>query len=155
MKLAALLFSLLAMSATAQAQELANCTNPAGFAYFAQKGLVDKKHAGWGEDKITGGIVTLKRLGDKDYDVLFVDSGKSIRSAKQEGGLVRLLRAGESDMTFLVFYPGQTIELYTFMRESDGSHTMQMLSSKGGDLAKIHKSGLMVGTCDRVQFVKE
>jgi len=118
MKSAAALLASLLFCAVASAQDLATCTSPTGHAYYPNKGLVKKKDSGWSVDKISGGIVTLKKLSAKEFDILWVDTTKSIHSAVQDGGLVRLLRTGESDMTFLVFYPGQTIELYTFMQET-------------------------------------
>lgn len=147
-------FACFAIAAVSQAQELATCTSPKGYANYAQKGIVPKKNAGWAEDKITGGITTLRQLGPDDFDILFVDATKSIISAKQDGGLVKLVRAGESDMTFLVLYPGNAIELFTFMRDDAGNNVMHQLSSKGGEEARIHKSSVMVANCSTIQFPK-
>jgi hypothetical protein len=154
MKAIFIALSFFAITAAANAQEMATCKEPQGYAYYPYKGLNKKETAGWDKDGITGGVFSLKRLNAEEWDILFIDTTKSIRSSKQEGAVIKLLRAGEKDMTFLVYYPGMTLEIYTFLQEKDGKNSVHILVSKGGDAAPISKSSVMVGTCGPIQFVK-
>jgi len=44
------------------------------------------------------------------------------------------------------------IELYSFWVESDGKAKFSMIQSKGGDNMPIHKSSVLVGDCDSINF---
>lgn len=130
---------------------VATCKEPSGYSYYHEGGMLSKKDSGFTEDKITGGLFTLVRIGQKEYDLLFVDASKSITSTKQEGGRIQLLRRGRNDATFLVVYPNST-ELFTFYKENNsGSERFDMLQSKGGAMP-IHKSTVMTGSCSGLRF---
>ncbi len=137
----------------AQATELATCSSLKGHSYYPNVALNPEK-GGWTPDGITGGVTTLKQLADNEFDILYIDVTKSIRSSKQEGALIRLLRKGASDMTFLVFYPGNSVEIYTFTQERSGKKTLTVLTNKGGDLAMLHRSSLMAADCDSLSLIK-
>ena len=134
------------------AQTITNCRNPTGYAYYNHSGVTSKKESGFQTDKITGGITSFVKLPDGKFDINIVDIRKQIISFTQDGGRVVLLRSGNSDATFLHFHQGMVIELYSFWLESDGKAKFSMIQSKGGDNMPIHKSSVLVGDCDAINF---
>ena len=134
------------------AQTITNCRNPAGYAYYNHSGVISKKESGFKNDKITGGITSFVKLQDDKFDITIVDTRKQIISFTQDGGIVALLRSGKNDATFLHYYPGMVIELYSIWVESDGKTKFSMIQSKGGDNMPIHKSSVLVGDCDPINF---
>jgi len=139
-------------SSVTQAQSITSCKNPEGYAFYHHSGQVPKERSGFVKDKITGGMVTLQKVGEKQYDILFVDAYKQVISATGDGGTVTLLRKGNKDATFAHFYAGKVLELYTFWVDTNGQPKYDLLQSKGGDLMQIHKSSIMVGTCGAINF---
>lgn len=139
-------------STSALAENLAVCGSVVGKSYFAEKGIVSKKDSGWNDDKISRGKITLVKLGKNQYDLLFLDATGAIVSTIQDGGEVVKLRQGTSDFTFLIYYPGNTIEIYTFLVDNSGRQMVILIQSKGGDSALIHKSAVLVGECDSIVF---
>lgn len=129
------------------ADTVVTCKNPRGYANYHHTDSVPKKESGFTEDGITGGLTTLVRINQNEYDLLFTDTRQEIISNRHDGGTVRLLRKGKNDATFLVFYPGMVIELYTFYKDASGSEKFDILQSKGGDGMLIHKSAVMTGSC--------
>lgn len=134
------------------AQEITSCKNPEGYSYNHYSGQVPKASSGFVKDKITGGMVTLQKVGNGKYDILFVDVYKEIISAIGDGGNVTLLRRGKTDATFVHSYPGKIVELYTFWVDTEGQPKYDLVQSKGGDSMQIHKSAIMVGTCGTINF---
>lgn len=139
-------------SSLTQAQPITSCKNPEGYAYYHYSGQVSKTDSGFTKDKITGGMVTLQKVGEKQYDILFVDATKKIISATGDGGNVVLLRSSKNDATFMHSYPGKVIELYTFWLDSDGLPKYDLIQSKGGSSSPIHKAAILVGTCGPIDF---
>jgi hypothetical protein len=139
-------------SPLSQAQPITSCKNPEGYAYYHYSGQVSKVNSGFTKDKITGGMVTLQKIGEKQYDILFVDANKKIISAVGDGGNVVLLRSSNNDATFMHSYPGKVIELYTFWLDSDGLPKYDLIQSKGGSSSPIHKAAILVGTCGPINF---
>lgn len=142
----------IAITHLAHAQAITTCQNPEGYSYHHFYGPVPKVKSGFTKDKITGGMVTLQKVGDGKYDILFVDATKQIISAVGDGGSVTLLRRGKKDVTFVHAYPGKVIELYTFWEDTEGRPKYDIVQSKGGDSMKIHKSSIMIGTCSSINF---
>lgn len=70
----------------AHASDIASCSDPSGKGYFPEIGLVAKKDSGWSDEKITGGVTKVIKIGENEYDVLFVDTRKEIVSARRDGG---------------------------------------------------------------------
>ena len=136
----------------ALAQVVAKCGDPTGYSHYHHRWPTPKSESGFQEDRISGGLTTLQRLGKGDYDILMVDARKQVMSYKQDGGKILLLRRGKSDVTFLVVFEGMVIELYTFYRDADGEGRYDLLTSKGGDLMPIHKSALMSGKCSELNL---
>lgn len=133
-------------------QTITNCRNPVGYAYYNHSGITLKKDSGFQNDKITGGITSFVKLSDGKFDINVVDVRKQIISFTQDGGRIVLLRSGKKDATFLHFHPGMVVEIYSFWLESDGKAKFSMIQSKGGDSMPIHKSSVLVGDCDDINF---
>ncbi len=140
------------VTGSACAEAVAVCSDPVGQAYYHRTPLVSKKDSGFQQDKITGGLTTLQQLENGEYDILIVDTRKQVISFRQDGGNILLLRRGKNDATFLVIFPGMTIELYTFYTDADGIKRFDMLQSKGGDGMPIHKSSVMTGVCSEMNL---
>ena len=130
----------------AQAVDLATCSSPKGWAYYNYSGLIDKKTSGWNEDGVSGGITTIKKMSDGNYDILIKDTRGSLYSIKQDGGKVMLLRSLPNDMAFLHLSKLGIIEIYNIFKEADGVIKMSLIQNKGVSV-KIRKSAVMVGNC--------
>ena len=142
----------LLLSTTSHAANVAQCSNPVGQAYYPYLGLMEKKTSGWTDDKITGGITTLRKIGKNQYDLLFVDSFKQIISTIQDGGKVYLYSKGTNNVSFLVLYPGKTVEVFTFLVNNDGKAEYTYVSSRAGDGVLFPKATVMRGDCQFVKF---
>jgi hypothetical protein len=145
-----LLVCLVAFSASAVAQDIANCRSPKGKAFYFNMGIVPKSKAGWDDDGITGGVFTLTRQGD-DFDILYLDTTKKLVSSKSSGAVIQPLRIGENNFTLMVYYPNDTIEIYTFAKDLSGLNSLHLMQSKGGS-ALIHKSAILIAKCDYIRF---
>lgn len=88
---------------SAYSEEIATCNDPKGYAYYPHS-IFSKEDSGWQEDRITGGVTTLTRLGKNDYDILFIDATKRIVSSKQDGGKVIVSKRGVADVYVIVAY---------------------------------------------------
>jgi hypothetical protein len=134
------------------AQEIATCKNLEGYSYYHFSGVVPKNKSGWNDDKITGGVTTLTKNANGEYDILILDASKTIKSLTQEGGKVILIRKGVKDASFIHLYPGMVAEVYTFWTTTDGKNKLDMLRSKGGNGVLVHLSSLMIGECGNIDF---
>lgn len=144
-------FTLFCMPATsASAEQLAYCSEPEGFGYVSNFGVVPESRAGWIPEKITGGSYKLVSNSGK-YDLIYVDVTGEPYSTIGNGGFVEMVRSGLNNYTVMAGYEGDTFELYSFVKERDGAMKMHVLSSKGG-MGQINKSTVMVGRCDYVKF---
>ena len=149
-----LLLASIAITANyAVAQPIADCKNPEGFALYHHNKDATAK-IDFEKDKITGGMLSIQKIKDETYDLLVVDSRKKISSMVQDGGKFILLRKGKTDATFLLIFPNSSIELYTLWTDARGRHKLDMLQSRGGDETSLlsHKSSVMVGNCDSINF---
>jgi hypothetical protein len=138
------------------AQAVAICSDPGGQAFYHHMPMLPKTESGFQQDRITGGFTTLQRLENGKYDILITDARKQVISSRHDGARVLLLRRGKADATFLVAYPGGSIEIYTFYADAGNVRRFDLLSSKGGDRALVHKSSVMTGECSELnlQLVK-
>lgn len=151
MKLVTALLALL-FNTAAHAEDIAACSDPTGKGYFPEIGLVTKEDSGWEDEKITGGITKLTKLGENQYDILFVDMRKDIISARDDGGTVIPLNRGENAFSVLVVYPGKTAEVYTFLKSTSGDLEYLHTLSRAGDQVVITKATVMRGTCSYINF---
>ena len=134
------------------AQIITSCQNPQGKAFYHFSGLTPRENSGWQDDKITGGITMLQKLDNDKYDILFVDIRKKVLSLTQDvGGSVKLFRKGAKDASFLYYFPGRVLEIYTFWQDSEGNYKLDIISSKGGSWV-IHKSSILVADCAKIDF---
>ena len=145
-------FASLMCLVSAHASDIASCMDPIGKGYFPEIGLVSKKDSGWSDEKITGGITKVAKLGENEYDVLFLDARKEIVSARRDGGLVFLLNRGKNAFSLLVVYPGKTAEIYTFLKSNSGQLEYIHTLSRAGDDVLITKASVMRGTCNYIRF---
>lgn len=146
------IFIALVCSFHAHAADIASCSDPSGKGYFPEIGLVGKKDSGWSDEKITGGITKVAKLGEDEYDILFVDVRKDIISARQDGGRVLLLNQGKNAFSMLVVYPGTTAEVYTFLKDNSGKLEYVHTLSRAGDGVLITKASVMRGNCSYINF---
>ena len=117
------------------AEELAVCGASEGYAFYPKAGLAaQNEDAGkWVDDKISGGRLTLTRIGKDEYDLLFSDSTGRIVSAKQDGGVIVPAGGASDTVSLIVVYPGTgVVETYTFLRKADTGAEVIWTSNKGG-----------------------
>ena len=145
---------LLTFSSISHAVDIASCSNPKGKGYYPEFGLIDKENSGWEDEKITGGITKLSKIGKDEYDILFVDTRNQIFSSREDGGIVIMLNRGKNVVSFLVVYPGQTADIYTFLKNNSGSLEYINVLSRAGDAVPITKAHIMRGDCDYIDFSK-
>ena len=147
-------FIILFSCAAANAETIANCSNPKGKSYFVNHGIVGKTKSGWEDDKITGGMFSLVKLAPKGYDISFVDIRKQITSSVADGARVILTSNSPSDAIFVVAYPETgTTEIYKFFREDSGD-LMFSVSSVRSNNAPVTKISMMIGDCSSIDFEK-
>lgn len=138
------------VATAAEAATVAACGAQSGRAYYPAAGLVPKGKDGWTDDQTTGGSTTLTRSADGSLDILFRDATGEITSARNDGADIVLLRKSANEVAVLVAYGEglQAVEVYSFIRETDGSARMLQLSSKGVSLAmSVPKAGVYVADC--------
>lgn len=136
----------------ANATDVATCRNPTGWAFYHSGGLVPKGVEGWRKDEINPGSFRLQRLANGDYDISVTDANQSPFSLRGDGGEVIFMRSGPDNATFLHFFKGKVIELYTFWVSVDGKLRFDLIQSKGGATSPVHKSAVMVGDCSSIKF---
>ena len=132
--------------------QIAACENPIGFAYYPYLSPVPKNKSGWIEDKISGGKSILVK-NPSGLDLVFIDSVKKTPlSSVEDGGKVILLRKTFNQISVMVNYESVT-EIYTYWRTDGGQLQYSILQSKNGMVAgTISKSGVMVGSCQFINF---
>lgn len=133
-------------------QTVASCGESEGVSYYHHATILSKKNSGFTKDRITNGMISLQKMPDGSYDILLVDVRKKILSMVQDGGKVGLLRKGNNDATFMLYFPNNSIEIFTFWIDVEGNKRYDHLSSKGGDATLIHKSSVLTGQCDEINL---
>ncbi|MFN3522011.1 MAG: hypothetical protein ACK4YQ_07160 [Phenylobacterium sp.] len=126
------------------AKTLAICGAVSGHAYFVAKDLVSPEESGWDEDRISIGRITLSRADNGDLDVAYVDATGDVFSSRSEGAAIVAGRMTTDEAAVLVAYPGQTMEIYQFVRNDAGEAQVLLLQSKGSPIAK---ASVLVGSC--------
>lgn len=134
-----------ASGALAQSQTVAVCGAVKGQAYFFDSGLVRGKSAGWSDDGISNGRITLSKTGKDEYDVVYSDASGGAYSSRGEGAVVVPGPLSTDQMSILLFHPQNVIEVYQFVRDRTGKARVALLQSKGTD--SITKASVMVGEC--------
>ncbi len=136
----------------AQSQDLATCRNPTGKAFRHFSGAQSQEDAGWSDERISNGAITITQAADGHFDLLYVDGRNKPISMTQEGAKVVVLRSGPNELLLLSHYEATTTELYSFFREKDGKNRYTVMTSRTGPRAVLPKSSLMVGDCDPIRF---
>lgn len=137
------------MNSAYASTQIASCSSPQGYSYYAAYGLVPKDKAGWQKDGITGGKTTLSVING-NYDILYTDSsGRGIMSATAEGAKVVMTRNTSSTIQVIVLYPTSTTEIYTFWRTTDGSYQFSQIQNK---IDPVPKSSVYVGNCSFINL---
>jgi hypothetical protein len=140
-----------ALSFPALAQDIANCSGARGQAYFPFAGVVSKDKSGWREDAISGGKIIVRKLGAKEYDIIYNDATRSGVSSRNDGGYVLFARGGSQDFSLIVVYPNATTEIYSFWRTTDNQFQYSHAQNKGGS-APVPKTSVLIGRCDYINF---
>lgn len=148
----ALSLSLTTLVASSQQADIATCRNPAGKAYRHLNGLVDKRDAGWVDENISNGVLTLVLSANGSMDMLFIDARNKPISMTQDGAKIIVLRSTDKSVSLLAHYPGTTTEIYSFFLEKDGKNKYSVLTSRTGPQAIVETSRVMVGQCDPIRF---
>ncbi len=140
-------------SSTLIAKDIANCESLDGYAYYLNYGLVPSNESGMADDYISKGKTSLKLLNKEknEFDILYYDALGSITSSKQDGASILPLLVSPSSISLIVYWPSQTIEVYSFWREDNGKTKYSLQQSKMGDVP-IRKVNLMVGDCSYLSF---
>lgn len=139
-------------SSVGVAQNVTTCRAPKGYSYYHYQGLTRKDSSGFVEDALSSGVFTIKKVDSEHFDILYLDTRKTIISSVADGAVVRLLRRGKTDATFISIYNQSEIELYTIWLDKDSKPKLDLIVSRGGDLSLLHKSGVLVGDCDPIDF---
>ena len=150
--LPAVVLCLLAHSSLAQ-ETVAVCANPEGYALYHHSMLVPKDKSEFRKDAVSGGLITLHRLPNGEYDILLVDARKKKPiSDRNNGAEIELARRGSNDATFLAMFGGRAIEVYTVYENAGGINRFDILQNKGGDRMPVHKSSVMTGNCSELRL---
>lgn len=144
---AALVLATLAATGTiCSAQAKFVCAESNGRAYFPQQGLVPANKAGFFDDGIKGGRLTLSGSGN-DWDILFTDISGRVTSTVRDGGTVIVLHDTGISMTLAVLYPGGLSESYLFHKLGDGTAEVVWTQLKSGTTTLIEKGALYRAQC--------
>lgn len=129
--------------------QIASCSSPQGYSYYAAYELVPVDKAGWQKDGISKGQTTLSFNNGK-YDILYTDSSdRGIMSATAEGATIVLTRNTSSTIQVIALYPTSTTEIYTFWKTTDGKYQFSQIQNK---IAPVPKSSVYVGNCSFVNL---
>lgn len=129
--------------------QIATCSSPQGYSYYAAYGLIPANKAGWQKDAISGGKTTLS-VNNGSYDILYTDaSGRGIISATAEGAKIVMTRNTSSTIQVIALYPTSTTEIYTFWKTTDGKFQFSQIQNK---IDPIPKSSVYVGNCSYINL---
>lgn len=134
------------------ASSIAQCSSPKGYSYYPEIGHIGQDSAGWKEDQISQGKVTLIKDSDGKFDILFIDASETITSSRSDGGTVAMVSRGKSSASFVVLYPGKTVETYTFLETTSRNLEFIMVTSRAGDSVVFTKATVMAGKCSFIDF---
>ena len=87
------------------------CGSSTGWSYYFAGGLVDESQAGFTEDGVTGGKITLVIDDAGNGEVLFVDASGQLGSVTEQGGEVLVMNA-LGGINWFLMYPDGTLENY-------------------------------------------
>lgn len=134
------------------AQEIATCKDPEGWAYVVQNGSLPSDKAGWQRERLAKSVFTIQKTGAHEFDVLFLDERQKVQSSKERGGQVFYLGGDDASASFLVSYDYGTAFIYSLFTESGGQVKLSILTTQTGKRFPVGRQGVMVGNCDRWNF---
>ncbi|MEI6871753.1 MAG: hypothetical protein WCL08_05670 [Verrucomicrobiota bacterium] len=141
----------LAFASCAHAEVLATCGRQDGISYYPERGPVPKGKGGWTPDQITAGRTTLSKQGE-EFDVLYADATGAVFSSRAEGATIVAIRQTPDELALIIAYPGNTAEVYQFLRNADNSGELVLTQSKGGPT--IAKGAVLVSKCSFTGSIK-
>ena len=134
-------------------ETIATCFPKTGHAYCADIGIVNKTNSSW-QILPANGTISLSKLSENDFGILFTDATKEVQSSKEEGAEIKLLRNKNNELTFLVNdTANDAIEIYDFLQDRNGHNIMTITTNEGGD-ASFYKSSVEMGDCSYIKFDK-
>lgn len=128
------------LSFSSQAKTIANCSSSSGYTYYIEGLVVSKEDAGFQNDQISDGKISLEKSGD-EYKLSMIDSMGTINTVDGQGGKLISMSVGTA-ISIFVFYTG-VVEHYMF-RPDEGILTWT--SSRAGQL--IDKHSMFISSCD-------
>jgi hypothetical protein len=130
------------------AMTIATCGAQSGQSYYQPTGPASAASgaAGWQKDGITDGSLTLTVNDSAEFDVLQVDASKRVISALNDGAKISPIRLSADEVAVSVYYPADTIEIYSFFRDATGRSSLIFLQSKGNPRG-ITAGKLFVSEC--------
>lgn len=137
---------LLVVPLECHAMTIATCGALSGHSYYQPSGLVGGSDAGWQEDGVTGGSLTLVMNDNGEADLLQFDASKKVISAVNDGAKVSPIRISADELAVSVYYQADTIEIYSFFRDAAGRSSLIFLQSKGNPKG-ITAGKLFVAEC--------
>lgn len=142
----------LLLSGIVNASSIAQCASPKGYSYYPETKFVGPEQAGWQEDQISQGKITLVKDAKGNFDILFIDASETVSSSRADGGTIQMVSKGSESVSFLVLYSGKTVEIYTFLKTASGALEFMMTTSRAGDAVAFTKATVMAGECSFIRF---
>ena len=142
---------LLVVPLDCHAMTIAACGSQSGHSYYQPSGPVGGRDAGWQEDGVTGGSLTLVMNDNGEFDLLQFDASKKVISAVNDGAKVSPIRISANELAVSVYYQADTIEIYSFFRDVAGRSSLIFLQSKGNPKG-ITAGKLFVSECSTFEI---
>lgn len=138
----------------AQDRIVAQCGAPSGWGFYPSAGIVPPELSGWRDERMTGGRSVLMQRANGTLDIVFRDATGATVSWVADGGELLIHRVSERDLVVVVAYPGRAVEIWHYIRQSDGKNLLMLLQSKGGHEGGlgISKASVMVGDCAKLDL---
>lgn len=137
----------------ARSEVITSCSEPEGYTYYAEAGVVSKAQSGWTKDGITGGRYVLVRYEGK-YDILFTDATKRTLGTREDGGEIIEVTDKPGTLVLLVVYPEMSVETWTFKLDESGAGSVVMSQQRYGESALIQKYALFRAGCAKYPVTK-
>jgi hypothetical protein len=133
------------------AMTIATCGAQTGHSYYLPSGPVGAGDAGWQQDGVTGGSLSLVMNDNAEFDVIQFDASKKVISAVNDGAKVSPIRLSANEIAVSVYYPADTIEVYSFFRDAAGKSSLIFLQSRGSPNG-ISAGKLFVSECSSFEI---
>jgi|TARA_B110000908_G_C10042482_1_gene352473 hypothetical protein len=138
-----LLITLFCTSNANARETFASCGGSNGYTYYVLGGFVSESAAGYTKDAIQDGTIQFTHADYKDWDVVQIDGFKKPYSAKGNGGSVTFVGGTENGFNIMVFYPTDTIEVYTLRPLTNEVTWVQSKSNSQMSKATVMKANCL------------